>query len=211
MVRGFSPDRYQRQSATRLTEEITATLMANPEHLAKLMQGVEAWREWRKQNFVTFPKLSEADVPGASLRGADLGSADLGSTDLGSANLGGAILSRAYLHGARRNGAMLSGAKLSEASLFEATSAGRTSTGRTSAGRTSTGRNSAPALARRFSERPTARYSVANPTSNCSEIARQLAPFARSAVILSLLTIRRGRPSCLPLARAFCSPAFTRS
>jgi hypothetical protein len=41
--------------------------MANPEHLAKLMEGVEAWGQWRKQNpgvepFLTLANLHKADL-----------------------------------------------------------------------------------------------------------------------------------------------------
>ena len=36
--------------------------MANPEHLAKLKQGVDAWNQWRKENPDTKVDLSGADV-----------------------------------------------------------------------------------------------------------------------------------------------------
>ncbi len=49
--------------------------MANPEHLAKLKEGVEAWNKWRKDN----PEIKR-----------DLTEADLTEIDLGKANLGGA-------------------------------------------------------------------------------------------------------------------------
>jgi hypothetical protein len=42
--------------------------MANPEHLAKLKEGVEAWKKWRKDNPEIKRDLTEID-----LRIADLG------------------------------------------------------------------------------------------------------------------------------------------
>ena len=61
--------------------------MANPEHLAKLEEGVEAWNKWREEN----PDIREPDLREAILRGAYLTGAILS----------GANLSRAYLSGAR--------------------------------------------------------------------------------------------------------------
>ena len=45
----------------------------------------------------------------------------------------------------------------------------------------------------------------------CLAIVRQEQPRSRSLPILNVSTTTRGRPSRLPLARAFRSPAFTRS
>ena len=84
--------------------------MANPEHLAKLKQGVEVWNKWRDKNpgsITITPNLSYAD-----LRGDDLGGANLSEADLSGANLSGANLS-----GANLNWADLSEANLSEANL----------------------------------------------------------------------------------------------
>ena len=76
--------------------------MANPEHLAKLMEGVEAWGQWRKQNpevepFLTLANLDKADLREANLSGADLRQANLNSADLRRANLRRADLSAAIL------------------------------------------------------------------------------------------------------------------
>ena len=38
--------------------------MANPEHLAKLEEGVEAWNKWREEN----PDIREPDLREAILR-----------------------------------------------------------------------------------------------------------------------------------------------
>ncbi len=69
--------------------------MANPEHLAKLKEGVEAWNKWRKDN----PKIKR-----------DLTEIDLRKADLGYASLTGAGLERANLTEANLEGANFTGA-----------------------------------------------------------------------------------------------------
>jgi hypothetical protein len=59
--------------------------MANPEHLAKLKEGVEAWNKWRKDNPEIKRDLTEID-----LRKADLGYASLTGAGLERANFTGA-------------------------------------------------------------------------------------------------------------------------
>ena len=110
--------------------------MANPEHLAKLKEGVEAWNQWREENFGVRPDLSgahlcNADLRGAKLNGADLSGADLCQADLREARLTGANLRNATVREAnlfrvdlaladfRR--ANLSGASLMRAYLYQAT------------------------------------------------------------------------------------------
>ena len=39
--------------------------MANPEHLAKLKEGVEVWNQWREENRGEVVDLREADLSGA--------------------------------------------------------------------------------------------------------------------------------------------------
>jgi uncharacterized protein YjbI with pentapeptide repeats len=46
--------------------------MANPENLAKLREGPEAWNQWRKEHADVVPDLSEADLDKANLDSADL-------------------------------------------------------------------------------------------------------------------------------------------
>jgi uncharacterized protein YjbI with pentapeptide repeats len=123
--------------------------MANPEHLAKFKEGVEAWNQWRdetlKDNHRTSADLREADLSGAHLSGlplthvnlyganlrkvnlnsavlmgADLRRADLTDADLSNAELLGAHLFSAKLRGANLCGARLLGADLGKADLREA-------------------------------------------------------------------------------------------
>ena len=94
--------------------------MSNPEHLAKLLEGVEAWNEWRKVNTEVRPDLNGADLKRANLSKADLTEANLSGADLGRANLSGADLGRASLSGANLSEADPSRANLSEANLTEA-------------------------------------------------------------------------------------------
>ncbi len=137
-------------------------LVANPEHLALLQQGVEVWNAWRDKEPSFRPdlsganlsktNLSKANLSGANLNGANLSGANLSEANLSGANLSGADLSGANLSGADLSGANLSGADLSGANLSGADLAGRTSAARTSAeggpqrgepqrGRTSCGAN----------------------------------------------------------------------
>ncbi len=71
--------------------------MANPEHVAKLKEGVEVWNAWRKAHPQERPDLREANLRGADLEGADLEGADLEGADLSGADLSGADLSGASL------------------------------------------------------------------------------------------------------------------
>jgi hypothetical protein len=95
---------------------IQARKMANPEHLALLKQGVEAWNKWRQAN----PGIEEPDLREAYLRKMDLYKADLHGANLSGANLSGDLyvnLRRADLSGANLSRADLSGANLSMVNL----------------------------------------------------------------------------------------------
>jgi hypothetical protein len=104
--------------------------MANEEHQAILMQGVEAWNKWREDYPNVRPDLSRADVSVASLIRANFSRADLYRADLIRANfieanfieadLSGANLSGAHLRGADLRKADLRGAKLNWAHLSQA-------------------------------------------------------------------------------------------
>ncbi len=94
--------------------------MANPEHLAKLKKGVEAWNRWRKKNPSLVPDLSGADLQLADLHQAGLYKADLTRANLTDANLSGASLGEANLRRANLLRAKLSEADLPKADLSEA-------------------------------------------------------------------------------------------
>ncbi len=91
--------------------------MANPEHLAKLKEGVKTWNGWREKHLDEWPDLREANLSGADLEGADLQGANLSRAYLFGAYLSGADLSGAKLSGAILTGAILNGADLSWANL----------------------------------------------------------------------------------------------
>jgi uncharacterized protein YjbI with pentapeptide repeats len=101
--------------------------MADPDPLAELMKGIDAWNVWRRENPDVEPDLIGADLKGADLQGVDLrgtdvrranlGEANLGRAFLGGAFLGGASLRRANLREAKLGGADLSGADLRRADL----------------------------------------------------------------------------------------------
>src|SRR5437870_1675824 len=73
--------------------------MANPEQLAKLQEGVEAWNQWRASQVIT-PDLSEVDLSGNDLSRADLRGANLQGVRFKDTNLSGASLREANLQGA---------------------------------------------------------------------------------------------------------------
>ncbi len=113
--------------------------MANPEHLKKLKEGVEAWNAWREEcrlvkgassraklegadlslGNLNRANLIRADLTRADLTDADLNWAKLRVTNLNWAKLIGADLYRAKLNGANLKDANLSGAHLSHSSLIE--------------------------------------------------------------------------------------------
>jgi hypothetical protein len=85
--------------------------MANPEHLAKLLEGPEAWSRWKGQYFLDVLERGgvaayvkegslKPDLSGADLSGADLSGADLRRANLMNANLMQANLTKAFLRGA---------------------------------------------------------------------------------------------------------------
>lgn len=76
--------------------------MANREHLKLIKQGVEAWNEWREENFMV-----SANLRRAKLSGLNLYNADLKDTDLQKANLSGTSLIEAQLNGADLSDAIL--------------------------------------------------------------------------------------------------------
>jgi uncharacterized protein YjbI with pentapeptide repeats len=89
--------------------------MANPEHLAKLKEGVEAWNRWREQK----PNF-EIDLSEADLREVDLDKADLSYANLSKANLESKYVSHARLFAADLTYADLKSATLDGGYLFRA-------------------------------------------------------------------------------------------
>jgi hypothetical protein len=73
--------------------------MANRQHLGLLLDGVDAWNQWRRDNPDVRPYLREADLSRTELGGADLTEAHLGQANFFSANLCGANLRGANLTG----------------------------------------------------------------------------------------------------------------
>jgi uncharacterized protein YjbI with pentapeptide repeats len=104
--------------------------VADPEHIAKLMEGVSVWNSWRQKRPDVSPDLQGAHLSGANLRGAHLSyarlaqcvidKADLRGADLTGAHVASAILTRTHLTGASLSLADLRWASLSEANLADA-------------------------------------------------------------------------------------------
>ena len=74
--------------------------MADPVHLTKLKEGVEAWNKWRKDKPKIRRDLTEANLFGANLRKANLFGADLRGANLRKADLAEANLEAANFTGA---------------------------------------------------------------------------------------------------------------
>jgi TIR domain/Pentapeptide repeats (8 copies) len=106
--------------------------MANPEHLAKIKEGVDAWNNWRRANAEIIPDLRGANLGSAQLRTANLRAADLNGANLLLADLSGADLTRAQMReavllkanlrmailtAAQLRGSHLTGANLTDADL----------------------------------------------------------------------------------------------
>ena len=99
--------------------------MANEEHLKILLEGVEAWNAWRRENREVRPdltraKLTDADLMNANLGGANLVGANLAYADLTGADLTSADLTYAKLGHANLKSANLTGADLPKADLTKA-------------------------------------------------------------------------------------------
>ena len=91
------------------------TTQANPEHVALLSAGVEAWNRWR----TTIAAETPIELAGAQLQNMDLRGADLRHAHLTYAHLAGSDLI-GQSAGAKLDGANLDGVNLMEADLFEA-------------------------------------------------------------------------------------------
>jgi hypothetical protein len=99
--------------------------MANEEHVAILLRGVEGWNQWRKENPDVLPELTDADLKFANLHVANLSGASLSGAylflaDLSGANLNGADLSHADLSDARLVAADLNGSDLNNGNFLRA-------------------------------------------------------------------------------------------
>jgi len=94
--------------------------LANPEHLAKLKEGVAPWNLWREQNPGILPDLGAADLRKADLHGANLSGGDLRAANLSAAYLDDANFSDANASEVNLSEASLSGANLSKANLGKA-------------------------------------------------------------------------------------------
>ena len=79
--------------------------MANPGHLTKLKESVEAWNKWWKDKPKIRRDLTEANLTEANLRKADLGYASLTGAVLERADLKEANLTEANLEAANFTGA----------------------------------------------------------------------------------------------------------
>jgi hypothetical protein len=110
--------------------------MANPEHLAILMQGSRAWNEWRKEasNTTIIPDLKGAELQDSDLRefnlvlaqidDAHLERADFRFSDLRSASLVRTVAINANFNGSDLGGARFEAADLRSTQLFQATMLG---------------------------------------------------------------------------------------
>lgn len=109
--------------------------MANSKHLEILMQGEDAWNEWRKKEKETIPDLQGADLSGMQFDGVDFNDANLvgvnfsgtkffpgffQGANLEKANFQGALLLRSNFHLANLKKANFIKANLQQSILCEA-------------------------------------------------------------------------------------------
>jgi hypothetical protein len=85
------------QSVLVQVVECGPKLVANPEHLKLLREGVEGWNAWRTNDLI--PDLREADLSGANLSGANLNGANLFRAALVETNLADAVLTGCRIYG----------------------------------------------------------------------------------------------------------------
>ena len=104
--------------------------MANPKHVEKLKEGVDAWNDWRQAENTQAADESKISRGGgaikpnlsmANLNELDLSRADLMDANLKGATLDGAKMQRVILRNANLDGASLREADLSKADLGDAT------------------------------------------------------------------------------------------
>lgn len=95
--------------------------MSNPEHMAILQQGVEAWNSWRDNNAGIMPDLRDADFWEENLVGANFKDTNLTNSNLEEARLWGTELEGANLTGATLDRADLSNTYLSDTKLQDVT------------------------------------------------------------------------------------------
>jgi hypothetical protein len=94
--------------------------MANPEHLAKLEEGISAWNRWREDNPPVQPDLRGAKLRHKYLAVANMIHARLEGADLSGATIDGAILYASNFSGADLRGASLIRTHLSSSNFHNA-------------------------------------------------------------------------------------------
>lgn len=93
--------------------------MANPEHLARLLDPLADWNQWRQENSSIVPDLSGADLTGQPLMGLDLSHANLRRADVTGISLWEVDLTGAHAQGLKARNAQFSRCKLNETELSE--------------------------------------------------------------------------------------------
>jgi len=102
--------------------------MANPAHIARIHEGVDAWNAWRATSQIRpdlrHAPLSRISLAGYNLAGADCRQAVFENSDLSGCEFAGANLGFANLRAARVTGAFFSNMSLFHADLREVNFAG---------------------------------------------------------------------------------------
>jgi uncharacterized protein YjbI with pentapeptide repeats len=106
-------------SAILALPHMQEAIQAREQHLAKFVEGVAAWNQWRLENPRVHPRLGGANFSFSDLRTVNLSGADLSSVFFYQANLVGANLAGAQLIRANLSSSDLSGADLHRAEIVE--------------------------------------------------------------------------------------------
>ena len=90
--------------------------MANPNHVARLLKGVDAWNQWRKENWNIKPDLTGLDLRREhGFKRSSLWDSRRRKIDLTGVNFGGVDLSAADLRGADISDASIVDAETADA------------------------------------------------------------------------------------------------
>jgi hypothetical protein len=124
MEQNFDSDKYKPLTLTTgfkrsLKNFLQQETFMDPQHVAKIKEGVAVWNEWREKNLNIEPNFSHADLSGLDLRGIDLRGAGLFKTNFSGSTLVGANLRQTRMVGTNFQDANLTAANVYGTSVWD--------------------------------------------------------------------------------------------